>query len=63
MTPNSPAALALCFGLMPVMVWLFWMGRRREQFAGVSEVSAAEQADLGREARAMYTSPVEALQP
>jgi hypothetical protein len=57
MTPNSPAALALFFGLMAVMVWIVWMGRRREQFAGVSEVSAAEQADLGREARAMYTSP------
>jgi hypothetical protein len=57
MTPNSPAALALLFGFMAAMVWIVWLGRRREQFAGVSEVSAAEQADLGREARAMYTSP------
>jgi hypothetical protein len=57
MTTNSPAAFALFFGLMAVMVWIAWMGRRREQFAGVSEVSAAEQADLGREARAMYTNP------
>src|ERR1700674_1108363 len=57
MTPNSPAALALFFGLMAVMVWIVWMGRRREQFGGASEVSADEQADLGREARAMYTSP------
>jgi hypothetical protein len=57
MTQNSPAALALFFGLMAVMVWIVWLGRRREQFAGMSEVSAAEQADLGREARAMYTGP------
>jgi len=39
------------------MVWIVWMGRRREQFAGVSEVSAAEQAMLGQEARAMYVGP------
>jgi len=33
------------------------MGRRREQFAGVSEVSAAEQALLGQAAREMYVGP------
>src|SRR6202158_4110235 len=39
------------------MVWILWIVRRREQFAGVSEVSAAEQAMLGQEARAMYVGP------
>jgi hypothetical protein len=39
------------------MVWIVWMGQRRAQFAGVSEVSAAEQMLLGEGARAMYVGP------
>ena len=39
------------------MVWIVWMGRRREQFAGISEVSAEEQAQLGQAARDMYVGP------
>jgi hypothetical protein len=50
-TPN------LLVGFMASMVWIVWMGRRRAQFAGVSEVSAAEQAQLGQGARAMYVGP------
>jgi hypothetical protein len=57
MGTNSPAGLVLFFGLIGVMLWIVWLARRRAQFEGVSEASAAEQADLAREARAFYLSP------
>ena len=59
-TPNLPqgyGGLLILVGFMASMVWIVWMGRRRAQFAGVSEVSAAEQAQLGQGARAMYVGP------
>src|SRR5450759_5887407 len=59
-TPNLPqgyGGLLILVVFVAAMVWIVWMGRRRAQFAGVSEVSAAEQALLGQEARAMYIGP------
>ena len=59
-TPNLPqgyGGLLILVAFVAAMVWIVWLGRRRAQFAGVSEVSAAEQAQLGREARAMYIGP------
>jgi hypothetical protein len=56
-TPNLPqgyGGLLILVAFVAAMVWIVWMGRRRAQFAGVSEVSTAEQALLGQEARAMY---------
>lgn len=49
--------LLILVAFIASMVWIVWLGRRREQFAGVSEVSAAEQAQLGQAARAMYVDP------
>lgn len=49
--------LLILVAFIASMVWIVWMGKRREQFAGVSEVSAAEQAQLGEAARAMYVGP------
>jgi hypothetical protein len=59
-TPNLPhgyGGLLILVAFIASMVWIVWMGRRREQFAGVSEVSAAEQALLGQGARDMYVGP------
>jgi hypothetical protein len=59
-TPNLPhgyGGLLILVAFIASMVWIVWMGKRREQFAGVSEVSAAEQAELGHAARAMYVGP------
>src|SRR6202165_5898331 len=62
-TPNLPmgyGGLLILVGFIASMVWIVWLGRRRAQFdrAGeVSEVSAAEQAQLGQGARAMYVGP------
>jgi hypothetical protein len=59
-TPNLPAGyggLLILVAFVAAMVWIVWMGQRRAQFAGVSEVSAAEQALLGQAARAMYVGP------
>jgi hypothetical protein len=49
--------LLILVAFIASMVWIVWMGKRREQFAGVSEVSAAEQMMLGEAARAMYVGP------
>ena len=49
--------LLILVAFIASMVWIVWLGRRRAQFAGVSEVSAAEQAQLGQGARAMYVGP------
>jgi hypothetical protein len=61
---NPTPALAAGYGgllilvaFVAAMVWIVWMARRREQFAGVSEVSATEQGRLGQAARAMYLDP------
>jgi len=59
-TPNLPegyGGLLILVAFVAAMGWIVWMGRRRAQFAGVSEVSAAEQAVLGQAARAMYVGP------
>ena len=59
-TPNLPqgyGGLLILVAFVAAMVWIVWLGRRRAQFAGVSEVSAAEQAQLGQGARAMYVGP------
>lgn len=59
-TPNLPegyGGLLILVAFVAAMVWIAWMGWRRSQFAGVSEVSAAEQALLGQAARAMYVGP------
>jgi hypothetical protein len=59
-TPNLPqgyGGLLILVAFVAAMVWIVWMGWRRAQFAGASEVSAAEQALLGQEARAMYVGP------
>ena len=59
-TPNLPhgyGGLLILVAFGAAMVWIVWMSWRRGQFAGVSEVSAAEQAQLGQEARAMYVGP------
>jgi hypothetical protein len=59
-TPNLPlgyGGLLILVAFVAAMVWIVWMGWRRAQFASVSEVSAAEQALLGQEARAMYVGP------
>src|SRR5260370_5350578 len=55
--PEGYSGLLILVAFTASMVWIVWMGRRREQFAGVSEVSAAEQAQLGQGARAMYVGP------
>jgi len=49
--------LLILVAFIASMVWIVWLGRRRAQFTGVSEVSAAEQAQLGQGARAMYVGP------
>jgi hypothetical protein len=54
---NSPAGLLLFVALMGAMLWIVWLGHRRSQFGGLSEVSVAEQAILAQEARALYTGP------
>jgi hypothetical protein len=59
-TPNLPlgyGGLLILVAFIASMVWIVWMGKRREQFAGASEVSATEQALLGQAARAMYVGP------
>lgn len=59
-TPNLPhgyGGLLILVAFIASMVWIVWLSRRRAQFAGVSEVSAAEQAQLGQAARAMYVDP------
>jgi hypothetical protein len=59
-TPNLPegyGGLLIMVAFVAAMVWIVWMGRRRAQFAGLSEVSAEEQALLGQAARAMYVAP------
>jgi hypothetical protein len=59
-TPNLPegyGGLLILVAFVAAMVWIVWMGRRRAQFAGVSEVSATEQGLLGQAARAMYVGP------
>jgi hypothetical protein len=59
-TPNLPegyGGLLILVAFFASMVWIVWMAKRREQFAGLSEVSAAEQALLGQAARAMYVGP------
>lgn len=59
-TPNLPqgyGGLFILVAFVGAMVWLVWLSRRRSQFGGVSEVSAAEQATLAQEARAMYVGP------
>jgi hypothetical protein len=59
-TPNLPqgyGGLLILVAFVASMVWIVWLGRRRAQFAGMSEVSAAEQAMLGEAARAMYVGP------
>jgi hypothetical protein len=55
--PYGYGGLLILVAFIASMVWIVWMGRRREQFTGVSEVSAAEQALLGQAARAMYVGP------
>lgn len=59
-TPNLPhgyGGLLILVAFFASMVWIVWMGWRRAQFAGVSEVSAAEQALLAEAARSMYVDP------
>jgi len=59
-TPNLPhgyGGLFIMVAFVASMVWIIWLARRRAQFGGVSEVSAAGQARLAQEARAMYVSP------
>jgi hypothetical protein len=51
------AGLLILGAFIGSMVWIGWMAERRAQFAGVSEVSAAEQMLLGQGARAMYVGP------
>jgi hypothetical protein len=40
------AGLLVVLVFIGAMVWISWMGWRRSQYGGVSEVSASEQADL-----------------
>lgn len=59
-TPNLPhgyGGLLIFVAFIASMVWIVWLSRRRAQFAGASEVSAAEQALLAQAARAMYVDP------
>lgn len=59
-TPNLPSGyggLLILVAFFASMVWIVWLAKRREQFAGLSEVSATEQALLGQGARAMYVGP------
>lgn len=55
--PEGYGGLLILVAFMASMVWIMWLSHRRAQFAGVSEVSAAEQAQLGQAARAMYVDP------
>jgi hypothetical protein len=55
--PHGYGGLLILVAFIASMVWIVWLSRRRAQFAGVSEVSATEQAQLGQEARAMYVGP------
>ena len=54
---NGYGGLLILVAFLASMVWIVWMAWRRVQFAGVSEVSASEQALLAHEARAMYLDP------
>jgi hypothetical protein len=59
-TPNMPhgyGGLLLFVAVMGSMLWIVWLGRRRAQFDGMSEVSATEQTWLAQEARAFYVGP------
>jgi hypothetical protein len=49
--------LFIFLAFMAAMVWIVWLGRRRNQFHGPSEVTVAQQAMLGQYARAYYVDP------
>lgn len=57
MAQNSPGAIALFVAIVGAMLWIVWLGRRRSQFGGLSEVSASDQVWLAQAARGVYTDP------
>ena len=55
---------ALIFvGFLAAMVWIVWMGWRRSQYGGISEVSATDQAQLAQSARAVFADSQIASSP
>src|SRR5579864_4246013 len=45
------------------MLWIVWMSWRRSQYGGISEVSATDQAELAKSARALFADSAVASSP